>query len=571
MNRTELMTKSEINTNSKSGQLQIDRLKTKGIYKPNVAYFCMEYGIDQSLRTYAGGLGILAGDYIKAAGELKLPMVAVGLLYKYGYYDQIIGTNSKIAVQYSPRFYNFIEDTGIRISVPVSNHSVKVAVFTLAPKIFNTCPVYFLSTDISENDYLSKSITHSLYEGNQRTRLAQEIVLGYGGIKLLRALDFKIDVYHFNEGHAVFAGLALIEEKVQAGKSFEEAYQETRSEIVFTTHTPVKAGNEEHPLKLMFEMSCFPNSINWERAELIGGGDPFNMTIAGLKLSRISNGVSQLHSETAKKMWKGVEESSQIIGITNAIHLKSWQDEEFAKVQGPEEALQRKSQMRSELVEFVRTQVGTLLKTDVLTICWARRFADYKRAWLIFKDKEKLQELLENNKFQLIFAGKPHPDAKDGHELFNYILKLSKELPNLVILPSYEIALSKILKKGSDLWLNCPRRPLEASGTSGMSAALNGSLHFSTFDGWWVEGYIPGQNGWVIGDDRVYNSLAEQDQADYESMIYTLENEIIPTFYQNPQEWGRKMINAKNVAESEFTSNRMILEYYARLYSKSQK
>ena len=569
MNKSELLAenKNSLEVSLNLEKSQIEQLKSKSVYKPNVAYFCMEYGIDQSLRTYAGGLGILAGDYVKAAGELGLPMVAVGLLYKYGYYDQIIGTNSKIAVQYSPRFYNFVEDTGIRVSVPVSNHSVQVAVLALPTKIFQTCPLYLLSTDIPENDYLSQSITHSLYEGNQRTRLAQEIVLGYGGVKALRELGFEIDVYHFNEGHAVFAGFELIEEKIRAGNSFEESYRQTQSQIVFTTHTPVKAGNEEHPLKLMFEMSCFPPSIDWEKAKTIGGGgDPFNMTVAGLKLSRIANGVSQLHSQVAKKMWSWVEDSSPIIGITNAIHLKSWQDPEFGRIITAEEALKRKSEMRAELVEFIQAQTGVLLKKEVLTICWARRFADYKRAWLILKDQDRLRKLLENNQLQLIFAGKPHPDSKDAHELFNHILRLSKKLPNLVILPGYEIALSKILKQGSDLWLNCPRRPLEASGTSGMSAALNGTLHFSTFDGWWVEGYIPGENGWVIGDDRVYNSVNEQDQADYQSMMTTLEEEIIPTFYHNSLEWGRKMLKAKKVSESQFTSSRMILEYYARLY-----
>lgn len=538
----------------------------KTVYKPTVAYFCMEYGIDQSLRLYAGGLGILAGDYIKAAGDLNLPMVAIGLMYHYGYYDQIIGSNGQVAIQYTQRHYNFLKDTGIRVSVPVHGHNVTVGVFELPTNIFGTCPLYLLNTHIPENDHLSKSITHSLYEGIQATRLAQEIVLGIGGMKALRALGIDVDIYHFNEGHAVLAAFELTREFMAEGKTFEEAYQAARKKIVFTTHTPVKAGNEEHPLDLMFQMTCFPPEITYEQVKSIGG-DPFNMTVAGLKFAKLANGVSQMHAEISRKMWSWVPEASPIIGITNAIHRESWQDAQFASAKTPLEAVQRKSEMRGELIEYIHEQTGTLLDRDILTICWARRFADYKRAWLILKDKERIKKLLDAKKIQIIFAGKPHPDSRDGHELFNEILMLSREMNGLVILPGYEIALSRILKQGSDVWLNCPRRPLEASGTSGMSAALNGSLHFSTFDGWWIEGYIPEQTGWVIGDDVVPPTTAEQDVKDYESMMNTLENEIIPMFYDNKEEWGRRMLMARNMTEAQFTSSRMILEYYARLYS----
>jgi len=373
----------------------------KTVYKPTVAYFCMEYGIDQSLRLYAGGLGILAGDYIKAAGDLNLPMVAIGLMYHYGYYDQIIGSNGQVAIQYTQRHYNFLKDTGIRVGVNVHGHEVKVGVFELPTNIFGTCPLYLLNTHLPENDHLSKSITHSLYEGIQATRLAQEIVLGVGGIKALRALGIDVDIYHFNEGHAVLAGFELIREQIAQGKTFEEAHREVRKKIVFTTHTPVKAGNEEHPLDLMFKMTCFPQEVSFEQAKLIGG-DPFNMTVAGLKLAKLSNGVSQMHAEVARKMWNWVPEASPIIGITNAIHKDSWQDSQFAQVKTPEEANKRKSEMRTELIEYIHEQMGILLDNDVLTICWARRFADYKRAWLILKDKERLKPLLDSKKIQII-------------------------------------------------------------------------------------------------------------------------------------------------------------------------
>jgi starch phosphorylase len=555
-----------ITETSKLPETTLHNMSQPTVFQPTVAYFCMEYGIDQSMRLYAGGLGILAGDYVKAAGNLKLPMVAVGLLYQYGYYDQIIGSNGKVAIQYTQRHYNFLKDTGVRVTVQVHGHDVKVAAFELPANIFGTCPLYLLSTNLPDNDHLSQSITHSLYEGIQATRLAQEIVLGVGGVKVLQALGHNIDVYHFNEGHAVLAGFELIRHHMEQGLSFEDAQAEVRKKIVFTTHTPVKAGNEEHPLNLMMKMTCFPGNISEEQARSIGG-DPFNMTVAGLKLSRLSNGVSQLHGDTARKMWSWVDNSSPITAITNAIHKESWQDPEFALVKTPAEAFKRKAEMRSELVEYIREQMGILLDKDVLTICWARRFADYKRAGLILRDKERLLKLLQDKKIQLIFAGKPHPDSRDGHELFNSILTLSREIPGMVILPGYEIALSRILKQGSDIWLNCPRRPIEASGTSGMSASLNGSMHFSTFDGWWVEGFIPGQTGWVIGDDKVPDSVEEHDQKDYTSMMNTLEHEIIPMFYSDHQEWGRRMLMAKALAESQFTSNRMILEYYARLYA----
>ncbi len=540
--------------------------QSQTIFKPSVAYFCMEYGVDQSMRLYAGGLGMLAGDYVKAAGQLKLPMVAIGLLYKYGYYDQVIGANGRLAVQFTQRDYNFLKDTGVRVKVTVHGHDVSVAAYELTSDIFGTCPLYLLSTSIPENDHLSQCITHSLYEGNQATRLAQEIVLGVGGVRFLRAMGMNPDIYHFNEGHCVFAGLEMISEKMHTGLNFEEAHQEVRKKIVFTTHTPVKAGNEEHQISLMNEMSCFQGGITTEQGIAIGG-NPFNMTVAGLRLSRLTNGVSQLHGDTAAKMWSWVEGASPIIAITNAVFPKTWQDTDFAAVSTEEEALQRKAEMRGELVEYIREQMGVLLDKDVLTITWARRFADYKRPWLILHDKPRIKKLLAEKKLQLIFAGKPHPDARDAHELFNRLLDESKQLPGLVILPGYEIALSRKLKQGSDIWLNCPRRPLEASGTSGMSAALNGTLHFSTFDGWWVEGYIPNQNGWVIGTDQNYSVVAEQDEADFESMMKTLEEEIIPLFYDSPHEWGRRMIMARTVAETHFTSNRMILDYYGRLYA----
>ncbi len=538
----------------------------KTTFKPNVAYFCMEYGIDHSMRIYAGGLGILAGDYLKAAGKLKLPMVAIGLLYQYGYYDQIIGANGQVAVQFTQRAYNFIKDTGIRVDVIVNGYKVVVGAFKLEAGIFNTCPVYLLSTNLPENDYLSRCITKSLYESNQATRLAQEIVLGIGGVKVLKKLGLDIDVYHFNEGHAVLAGLELVREEMENGLDFHDAWSKIRNKIVFTTHTPIKAGNEEHALTSMRIMSCIPDIISNEQAKEIGG-DPFNMTVAGLRLSRMANAVSQLHADTANKMWEWVEGRCPITGITNAVMPESWQDSEFKTITTAEEAIKRKNHLRSELVEYIREQMGILLDKDVLTICWARRFADYKRPWLILKDMERIKTLLKNKKIQLIIAGKPHPDAKDGHELFNDFLEYMKELPNFVVLPGYEISLSRILKQGSDIWLNTPRRPLEASGTSGMGAGMNGTLHFSTFDGWWVEGYIPNQNGWVIGDDKVPATIKEQDEKDYLSMMETLENEIIPMFYENKEEWGRRMLMAKRTCEIQFCSERMILDYYARLYT----
>jgi len=535
-------------------------------HKPSVAYFCMEYGIDQSLRLYAGGLGFLAGDYIKAAGSLNLPMIAIGLLYEYGYYDQIVGSNNHVAVQYTKRHYNFLKDTGIRFPVVVHGHEVMVAALEVPAELFGVCPLYLLSTSIPENDDLSRLITHSLYESNESTRLAQEIVLGIGGVKLIKELGLDIDIYHFNEGHAVLAGMALIHEEMKQGLGFEEAHKKIRPKITFTTHTPVKAGNEEHDLGAMMSMSCFPGDISYEQAKSIGG-DPFNMTVAGLRLSRISNAVSQLHADTAQHMWNWVEDASPIIGITNAVHSETWQDKEFSLVTTTQEAIKRKNELRFEMTEYIKEQIGMLLDKDVLTICWARRFADYKRAWLLFKDKERLRKLLKKKKIQIVFAGKPHPDSKDAHALFNTLLSYTNEFPSLIVLPGYEIALSRILKQGSDLWLNCPRRPLEASGTSGMSAALNGTLHMSTFDGWWVEGYVPGQNGWVIGDDKVPPTIAEQDEKDYNSMMDQLEQEIIPMFYEDRQEWARRTLMARQVAECQFSSRRMIMEYYARLYT----
>lgn len=529
---------------------------------PKVAYFSMEMAIDQTLSTYAGGLGFLAGSHMQSAGYLGVPMVGVTILWSFGYYDQRINSEGTVEIAYVRKYYDFLTDTGITVDVEIFGRTVKVKAYRLEPEIFGTCPIYLLTTDLPENTPEDRAITHKLYDGDEKTRIAQETVLGIAGVRVLRAAQYDFELIHMNEGHALPAAFELLRE-------YNGDLAKVREKTVFTTHTPVSAGNEVHWIDTLKEGGFFAG-IPRERAIQLGG-ENFSLTVAALKMSRLANAVSQLHGLVSNKMWEHVEDRCPIIAITNAVNLHYWQDRRIPaaeKSHNYQDILDVKTEMKKELFKYVAGTTGKRFDPNVLTITWARRFADYKRAWMILMERDRIANLLKEGKVQLIFAGKFHPADTLGRDMFNNILKQSYDLPNVVVLPNYELELSAMMKKGSDVWLNTPLRPFEASGTSGMSANMNGALHLSIFDGWAVEGTFNNINGYTITYPGLDDDIPweERHWKDYECLMNIIENSILPTYYENKPRWSQLMRQAVRTAEAYFHSDRMVIEYYNRLY-----
>ena len=527
---------------------------------PNVAYFSMEIAMDQSLSTYSGGLGFLAGSHMQSAGYLQMPMVGVTMLWSYGYYNQRINHEGEVEVAFIRKYYDFLTDTGLYTEVDIFGEKVKVKAYRVEPQLFGTCPVYLLTTDIEGNSEFGRRISHRLYDGDEKIRIAQETVLGIGGIRILQAAQYNFDVIHMNEGHALPAAFELL-------RQYNYDLEAVKKKTVFTTHTPVAAGNEVHWVDTLLEGGFFAGCSRDMAVKL--GGENFSLTVAALRMSRIANAVSQLHGLVANKMWEWVDGRCPIRAITNAVNLHYWQDKRIAKAkESLEGLLDAKYEMKKELCKYIANKAGKTFDPSVLTITWARRFADYKRAWLIFMDKDRINRLLDENKVQLVFAGKFHPDDAMGKEMFNKILTKSYSMKNVVVLSGYELELSAKLKKGSDIWLNTPLRPFEASGTSGMSANMNGALHLSIYDGWTVEGTFSGINGYTVEypglDDEI--PWEERHKKDNECIMDIIENQIIPTYYNNKLEWARMMRQAIRTSEAYFNSDRMVIEYYNRLY-----
>ena len=527
---------------------------------PNVAYFSMEIAIDQSLSTYSGGLGFLAGSHMQSAGYLQMPIVGVTMLWSYGYYDQRIDHTGHVEVAYIRKYYDFLTDLNVYTEVDTFGEKVKVKAYRVEPELFGTCPVYLLTTDIEGNSEWARSISYKLYDGDEKIRIAQETILGIAGVKILQQVGFNFDVIHMNEGHALPAAFELL-------RQFNGDLEQVKKKTVFTTHTPVAAGNEVHWVDTLIQGGFFAGCSREKVVAL--GGENFSLTVAALRMSRIANAVSQLHGLVANRMWEWVEGRCPIRAITNAVNLHYWQDPRIGDAKTPQELLDAKREMKVELFKYIANKAGKMFDPDVLTITWARRFADYKRAWLILMDKERLNKLLDSNKIQIIFAGKFHPDDVMGREMFNKILHRSHSLKNVVVLPGYELNLSAKLKRGSDIWLNTPLRPFEASGTSGMSANMNGSLHLSIFDGWTVEGTFDGINGYTIEYEGLDDEMPweERHWKDHECVMSKIENEIIPTYYENKEEWARLVRQAMRTSEAYFNSDRMVIEYYNRLYN----
>ncbi|HYE83570.1 MAG TPA: alpha-glucan family phosphorylase [Clostridia bacterium] len=529
---------------------------------PAVAYFCMEYGLDTSFRMYAGGLGILAGDYLKGAKDMGLPITGIGLKWKQGYGDQMIGKDSKPFDSYHNYSYDFLEDTGVKVTVDIRQRPVTCKVWKVSK--FGNADIYMLDTDLPENE--DAWITGQLYGWFGEERIAQEMVLGIGGVRALRKLGINVDIYHFNEGHAVLAALELIREKLNSGISFEEALDAVRKQVVFTTHTPIKQGNEEHYMDRLQYMGAF-NSLTSEQMVHIGG-NPFNMTVAALRVSKKSNAVAALHAETANSMWAQVDYPKPIIGITNAIHVPTWVDPEMlAAAQSGGSLWDIHMKNKKNLLGFIRERTGTQLDPDTLLIGFSRRAAPYKRSNFIFSDENVIGPLLEKGKLHIVFSGKAHPLDDMGKRIIENLVIMSKKYPGRVVfLENYDMEIGKMLTRGSDIWLNNPRRPNEASGTSGMKAAMNGVLNLSILDGWWPEACQHGINGWQIGDAFQSSNIEEQDKHDLQSLYRVLLDEVLPTYYDSREKWTEMIKNSINSTRYQFSMERMLSEYYEKLY-----
>lgn len=535
-------------------------------FEKKVAYFSMEFAIDQALKIYSGGLGFLAGSHMRSAFHLKQDLVGIGILWKFGYYDQARNHDQTLQPTWTRKLYSFLEDTGIKFQIEIHSAPVWVKVYYLDPEVFQTAPMFFLSTDVPENDHVSKTICHRLYDANESTKIAQYILLGKGGAKLLDLMNFERDVYHLNEAHGLPAAFYLL-------KKYGGDLSKVKEKLVFTTHTPEEAGNEKHNIFMCHDMSYF-SGLTIDEVKTLEGiqDDQFNHSLCALRMARIANGVSQLHGEVSRQMWSKYPGICEIKSITNAQNFEYWADQKLykAKAENNFEMFEsRKKHLKNRMFKIVADQTGNLFNPDVFTIVWARRFAGYKRADLLLHDKDRFQRLLNNPKYpiQIIWAGKPYPMDYSAISTFNTLVEESKYYKNMAVLTGYELALSKSLKQGSDLWLNNPRVPREASGTSGMTAAMNGSVNLSTNDGWIPEFAKNGINGFVTPmADYHHSSIYDQDNFDLNNLYYALENEILPTYYDHPEKWQEIQKNAMQDVQYQFNSDRMATEYYEQIY-----
>ena len=600
-----------------------------------IAYFSAEYGLDEIIPIYSGGLGILSGDHLKSASDLGLPFVAIGLLYKNGYFNQKINSRGEQCTEYKNiDLYNLpitpVKDNvndDIIIDIPMLGKTLYLKLWQIN---VGRIKLFLLDSDIEKNDEEFRNITLRLYGGDQEMRIRQEIVLGMAGVKALKVLGYNPTVYHMNEGHSSFLTLELIKNTMEERQiSFDMAREITTVKTVFTTHTPVPAGNDIFSIELVDKyFNGYWEKLGITHDEFLRLGMPsdeiesgFNMGILALKIAGKKNGVSKLHGEVSRELFSDVwsniaEDESPITYVTNGIHTCSWLapnlkklyneylppywqdniqlDSTWEKINDiPDEELWKAHLARKEKLiklikqnvtdRFVNSGIGydkiaeivNNLNPNALTIGFARRFATYKRATLIFKDIARLTQILNDEKrpVQLVFAGKAHPADREGQELIKYIHELSL-MPQfkgkIFILENYNIGISRYLISGVDVWLNNPRRPMEASGTSGEKASVNGVINFSVLDGWWCEGYT-GTNGWTIGTNAAYDSYEEQDKADSNSLYHTLENKIIPTYYKQnengiPTDWVKIMKNSIRTTGGKYSTSRMVCDYTNNLY-----
>ena len=603
------------------------------------AYFCAEYGVHNSLPNYSGGLGILAGDHLKSASDLNVPLVAIGLLYRYGYFRQDISHDGWQEEHYANIFdlglaiTPVISGTGERVTVKVHIRGREVHAQAWLAQV-GRIKLYLLDTNLDQNSETDRMITGHLYGGDTETRIVQEKILGIGGVRLLRKLGISPSVFHLNEGHAAFPTLELVHEYLAANtdKSFAEAQVQVREQCVFTTHTPVAAGNDVFSpdvLKICFSQEYISAlKLTYEEFMALGRVDQadeserFGMTPFALRMTRSANGVAEKHGEVSRELWRKMfpdEAEVPITHVTNGVHPPTWiaplfqrlyteiigenwlektRDAEIwadAIASIPNEKIWANHvTLKNLLIAFIRvrtkaketgvqdtinerTDTRNLFSPNVLTIGFARRVAQYKRWNLLLTDLERLLKMVDNAErpVEFVFAGKAHPQDKTAKQILQDLMSINHESSwqeRAVFIEDYDQEVARYLVHGVDVWMNVPRRPHEASGTSGMKAAMNGVLNFSILDGWWPEGYN-GTNGFTIGDQRDFESDAEIDAIEAEALYSTLENEVIPAFYSRdanglPDEWIGRMKNSIATLTPQFSSDRMVMDYVEKIYSK---
>jgi len=613
----------------------------KQMKKPEIAYFCMEYGLQASLKIYSGGLGILAGDYLKEASDTETSITAVGFLYRYGYFTQKISAAGDQIAEYEAQDFTKIPVSPVRdadghwLTISIAFPGRTIYARTWKVEVGRT-DLYLLDTDFEDNLPEDREITHQLYGGDWENRLKQELILGVGGIRLLNKIGVDADVYHCNEGHAAFTSLERVRQLIEIEKlTFDEAVEVVRSSSLFTTHTPVPAGHDAFDENLLRKyISHYPErfKISWKSLMSLGKinvNDPnekFSMSVLAANMSQEINGVSHLHGkvsqEIMKNIWQGyMPEELHISSVTNGVHLPTWAapqwkeifDKEFGedfrshhydkkcfeKIYNVEDETiwKIRKTLKTNLIDHIRTRLSSTenivhftpqqvvkisqtLDSGKLTIGFARRFATYKRAHLLFKNIERLNQIVNNSKHpvQFLFAGKAHPADKAGQDLIRMIVEYSK-LPQfmgkIIFLDNYDMELARRMVQGVDIWLNTPTRPQEASGTSGEKAVLNGVMHFSVLDGWWVEGYRK-DAGWCLPMQRTYENQDFQDQMDSELIYNIIENEIAPLYYKRtkkgiPTDWVKYIKNSIAHVASNFTTNRMLIDYEECYYGKLAK
>ncbi len=612
---------------------------------PQVAYFCMEYGLHQSLRLYSGGLGVLAGDYLKEASDRCFPLVAVGLLYRYGYFQQALSLHGEQihhleAAKFTQLPLLPVRDARgewVKIQVSLGQRTVWAKAWQIN---VGRIPLYLLDTDIDDNSWEDRSITHQLYGGDNEHRLKQEILLGIGGVRLLQALHLHPDLYHLNEGHAAFLGLERLRYYLKTEQfTFDEALELVRATQLFTTHTPVPAGHDtfsESLLRSYLFNYLYEVDASWERFIAMGrispkdGAEPFSMSHFALRTSVEANGVSRLHGEVSRRMFNDLypdynHEELHVGHVTNSVHLNTWTAPEWLQLYRQtfgeifwanqqdarvwskiydvpdEDIFQLRKTLKKRLLDWVRRtlredltrrgenprtvfDITNAIQDNALVIGFARRFATYKRANLLFTNEERLATIVNTpgRPVLFLFAGKAHPADKNGQEYIRLIHHATKNPAfrgKVIFLENYGMEMAKLLVQGVDLWLNTPTRPKEASGTSGMKAVLNGVLNFSVLDGWWVEGYRPGA-GWALPEHETYADPALQNELDAEMIYNLLETEIIPIYFeQGGAGFSPKWMGCikKSIAEiaPHFVMKRMLDDYcsryYERLWQRSQR
>jgi starch phosphorylase len=542
-------------------------------FSKSVAYFSMEFAIHQSFKIYSGGLGFLAGSHMRSAADLRQNLTGIGISWTYGYYNQSRGENRELAVQFRRKPHSFLKHTGLRYTIDIHGNDIWVEALYLPADTFGTVPMFFLTTDVEGNSPDARAISHRLYDADNNRRIAQYMLLGLGGARLLEELGVDPDVYHLNEAHGLAAAFHLY-------NRFRDL-EEVKKRLVFTTHTPEEAGNEKTDFNLMQNFHFFGHMPEKEVRRITGTeGNVFNHSLAALRMSRIANGVSKLHGEVARKMWENHEGICPITHVTNAQNKKFWVDKRLEKARKANDAealMTRKREIKEFLFGVVADQTSKLFKPDVLTIVWARRFAAYKRAELITRDLERFKQLVTRteNPVQVIWAGKPYPFDYGAIDIFNHLINLTRDLPNATVLVGYELHLSRVLKYGADVWLNNPVVTREASGTSGMSAAMNASLNFSTYDGWVREFCDVEGKGLKSGKDVAFIvpppeplEFDKLDQHDLDGIYSVLDERIVPLYYGNPDGWREMLLNSMNEVVPFFDSDRMATEYYEKIYGE---